>query len=248
LFDGLLPTLAAFEMPLPLGGTSNHFRRRALEVVGGWDPYNVTEDADLGLRLARFGYRAQTIDLPTLETAPTTLGAWRKQRTRWFKGWMQTWLVHMRDPVKLARDLGPRGFLGFGLVGTGLIASSLIYPAYLLTLGILFTKPMILWGDGGVFAAAVAGLNLFNLAGGLAAMGQLSSRALKLRQRNEHPRWLPLLPIYWLLMSYASYRAIWELVMRPHHWAKTPHAQRPVPLGAPAPRLNPPATVPRLVR
>ncbi len=89
LFDGLLPTLAALGMPLPLGGTSNHFRRRALEEVGGWDPYNVTEDADLGLRLARFGYRSATFDLPTLEEAPSSLGSWMRQRTRWFKGWMR---------------------------------------------------------------------------------------------------------------------------------------------------------------
>ena len=89
LFDGLLPTLAALDMPLPLGGTSNHFRREALVEVGGWDPFNVTEDADLGLRLARFGYRSGTIDLPTFEEAPATLGPWMRQRTRWFKGWMR---------------------------------------------------------------------------------------------------------------------------------------------------------------
>ena len=90
LFDGLLPTLAAHAMPLPLGGTSNHFRRAALEAVGGWDPFNVTEDADLGLRFARFGYRALTMPLATHEDAPVTFRAWLNQRTRWFKGWMQT--------------------------------------------------------------------------------------------------------------------------------------------------------------
>ena len=89
LFDALLPTLAAFGMPLPLGGTSNHFRRAALERAGGWDPFNVTEDADLGIRLARLGYRCATLDLPTLEDAPTSLRTWTKQRTRWFKGWMR---------------------------------------------------------------------------------------------------------------------------------------------------------------
>jgi cellulose synthase/poly-beta-1,6-N-acetylglucosamine synthase-like glycosyltransferase len=89
LFDGLLPALAKLGMPLPLGGTSNHFRRAALEAVGGWDPFNVTEDADLGIRLARFGYRAATIALPTLEEAPADLGPWIRQRTRWFKGWMR---------------------------------------------------------------------------------------------------------------------------------------------------------------
>lgn len=90
LFRRLLPWLAANRFMFPLGGTSNHFRRAALEEVGGWDPYNVTEDADLGLRLARFGYRAETISCPTLEDAPEDFRSWRLQRMRWFKGWMQT--------------------------------------------------------------------------------------------------------------------------------------------------------------
>lgn len=150
LFDGLLPALARLGMPIPLGGTSNHFRRSALEAVGGWDPFNVTEDADLGLRLARLGYRSGTLDLPTLEEAPATVGPWLRQRTRWFKGWMQTWLVHTRDPRRLARELGTRGSLGFTLIGTGLIVSSLIYPVYLVTLIAMATNPLGLWGDGGI--------------------------------------------------------------------------------------------------
>jgi hypothetical protein len=89
LFDGLLPYLASKGLPLPLGGTSNHFRRTTLEEIGGWDPYNVTEDADIGLRLARFGHRVGTITLPTYEEAPVRFGAWMRQRTRWFKGWMR---------------------------------------------------------------------------------------------------------------------------------------------------------------
>lgn len=126
-----------------------HFRRAALEEVGGWDPYNVTEDADLGIRLARFGYECGTLDLPTCEDAPTTPGAWLKQRTRWSKGWMQTWLVHTRRPWRLLRDLGWRGFLGFNLVSTGLIASSFLYPVYLAMLIWVAADPLHLWGDGG---------------------------------------------------------------------------------------------------
>ena len=108
LFDGLLPALAALGMPLPLGGTSNHFRRIVLEKVGGWDPFNVTEDADIGFRLARFGYRSATIDLPTMEDAPISIGPWFRQRSRWFKGWMQTWLVHTRHPQLANSDSSAR--------------------------------------------------------------------------------------------------------------------------------------------
>ncbi len=89
LFRGMLPWLSANRLLLPLGGTSNHFRRAALEEVGGWDPYNVTEDADLGMRLARFGYRTETIACPTYENGPDTFATWLPQRTRWFKGWMR---------------------------------------------------------------------------------------------------------------------------------------------------------------
>ncbi len=226
LFDGLLPALAALDMPLPLGGTSNHFRREALVEVGGWDPFNVTEDADLGLRLARFGYRSGTIDLPTLEEAPATLGPWMRQRTRWFKGWMQTWLVHTRRPLRLLHELGWRRFLGFNLIGTGLIVSALIHPVYFATLVVMATDPLSLWGDGGAFAAMVVGVNLFNLFAGYTAMAALAMRTLELRGHGHEARALVLLPVYWLLMSVASYRALIQLVVHPHKWEKTPHRGR----------------------
>ena len=215
-------------MPLPLGGTSNHFRRVVLEKIGGWDPYNVTEDADIGFRLARFGYRSASIDLPTLEDAPLAVGPWLRQRTRWFKGWMQTWLVHTRHPQRLARELGAAGSLGFTLTSTGLIVSSMIYPVYLFTLLAMVTDPVALWGDGGVFDAMVLGLNLFNLVGGYMAMALLAERALTLRGRRAAIRGVMLLPVYWLLMSLATYRALIELAFRPHHWEKTPHRRRRV--------------------
>ncbi len=226
LFDGLLPALAALDMPLPLGGTSNHFRREALEEVGGWDPFNVTEDADLGVRLARFGYRSGTIDLPTLEEAPATVWPWMRQRTRWFKGWMQTWLVHSRQPLRLLRELGWRRFLGGNLIGTGLIVSALIHPVYLATVVALATDPLALWGDGGIFASAVIGLNLFNLFAGYAAMVALARGTLALRREGRGAWVLVLLPLYWFLMSLACYRALFQLIVRPHTWEKTPHRGR----------------------
>ncbi|MBI3702856.1 MAG: glycosyltransferase, partial [Rhizobiales bacterium] len=118
-FDVFLPGLAALQLPLPLGGSSNHFHTATLREVGGWDPYNVTEDADLGMRLARFGYRSGVIDSTTYEEAPARFGPWLRQRTRWFKGWIQTWLVHMRQPRRLLRDLGLPGFLSFQLIVGG---------------------------------------------------------------------------------------------------------------------------------
>lgn len=98
LFDGLLPALDRLELPIPLGGTSNHFRASALNWLMAWDPFNVTEDADLGIRLARNGYRCAMLESTTYEEAPAGFMSWLRQRTRWLKGYMQTWLVHMRDP------------------------------------------------------------------------------------------------------------------------------------------------------
>lgn len=237
LFDGLLPALAALRLPLPLGGTSNHFRRGALERVGGWNPFNVTEDADLGIRLARFGYRSATLTLPTWEEAPATLGAWLRQRTRWFKGWMQTWLVHMRHPLLLVRQIGLRGFVGFNLIGAGMLISALIHPIYLATLVIVAANPLALWDEAGAFGAAVIGINLFNLIAGYLSVAMLTSRALALRGRSHELPALIGMPFYWLLMAAACMRALVQLVARPHHWEKTPHVGRPRPAG-PAPRFS----------
>ena len=129
-FDVFLGGLAALDLPLPLGGSSNHFATAVLREVGGWDAWNVTEDADLGMRLARFGYRSGVIASTTYEEAPARLGPWLRQRTRWFKGWMQTWLVHMRAPVRLWRDLGAAGFWTFQLVVGGNVLSALVHPLF----------------------------------------------------------------------------------------------------------------------
>jgi cellulose synthase/poly-beta-1,6-N-acetylglucosamine synthase-like glycosyltransferase len=123
-FREMLPLLARLRLPLPLGGSSNHFRTQALRAVGGWDPYNVTEDADLGYRLASNGYRTGVIAPPTYEEAPTTFGAWLKQRTRWIKGHMQTWLVLMRNPIRTAREMGLTAFAAMQLILLGGIVAS----------------------------------------------------------------------------------------------------------------------------
>lgn len=228
LFDGLLPALVELRLPLPLGGTSNHFRRAALEAVGGWDPFNVTEDADLGIRLARFGYEIGTLTFPTLEEAPVTCGPWLRQRTRWLKGWLHTWLVQMRRPIRLWRDLGTRRMLGFQALGLGMIVSALAHPIFLATPILLLLNPSRLWSDGNLLVAALAGLSIFNLTAGYAAMATLAARTLPLRGRSSLSGFLYLLPLYWLLMTIACLLALAEFAFRPHHWSKTPHVGRPL--------------------
>lgn len=104
-FREILPMLARLNLPLALGGSSNHFRIEAVRAAGGWDPHNVTEDIDLGFRLARDGWRGGVIAPPTWEEAPIKLGAWLTQRTRWVKGHLHTWLVLMRNPFRTAREM-----------------------------------------------------------------------------------------------------------------------------------------------
>jgi len=223
LFDGLLPALAALGIPVPLGGTSNHFRLSVLKKIGGWDCYNVTEDADVGVRLARFGYRTAVIDLPTLEEAPTDARIWFRQRTRWFKGWLQTFLVHTRQPLRLVRELGAVGALGFMLTSAGILLSAMVYPINLTTVVLALLHPLDVWESGSAVHAAAIGIYFFNLAGGHAAMALLAVRALRRRGRTGLAGGIWLLPAYWLFMSLAAYWAVVELALRPHHWAKTPH-------------------------
>ncbi len=139
LFRRLLPALGFYRLPLPLGGTSNHFRTALLRASGGWDPFNVTEDADLGMRLCRMGYRSSTLTLPTYEDAPTEFRVWLAQRTRWYKGWLQTWLVLMRQPLRTARDMGPLSFLVFQLLVGGMLVAALSHPGLIVfvTLSVL---------------------------------------------------------------------------------------------------------------
>jgi len=224
LFRGLLPMLAAHRLPLPLGGTSNHFRTDLLRAAGGWDPYNVTEDADLGMRLHRLGYRAEVLKRPTLEDAPTERPVWIKQRTRWFKGWMQTWLVMMRNPVTLRREMGTRGFLVFQLLIGGMLLSSLGHPLILLfplfTVWTLLDSPT---ATISLFDQLLFGMDIANILGSYAIFLAVGKGAMtEPEQRRVGRRWLGV-PAYWMLVSFAAWRSLLELNANPFLWNKTPH-------------------------
>jgi cellulose synthase/poly-beta-1,6-N-acetylglucosamine synthase-like glycosyltransferase len=224
LFGRFLPYLAQRGLVLPLGGTSNHFRRAALEEVGAWDPYNVTEDADLGVRLARHGYRSGVIHAPTGEDAPERAMVWVKQRSRWLKGWAQTWLVHMRDPAGLKADLGIGSFVGLQVLLAGLLLSSLLHPVLLFTGGGLAAKAV---AGGGLPPAQVVlfALDVFNIALGYGAFLLLGWRSAP-AERRDFWKMVLYTPLYWMMMSVAAWRALEQLLIRPHHWEKTPHARR----------------------
>jgi len=221
LFNGILPVLGRWRMPMPLGGTSNHFKMDALRSVGSWDPYNVTEDADLGIRLARNGYFCSTITLPTYEEAPPKWTAWKTQRTRWLKGWMQTILVHSREPLQLIADMGFKRALFFHLFLTAIVLSALAHPVLVVvTIGSIIS---ILGEANSISQLFVAGLGLAVLVGGYTTHALLSLAVLKTHGKQGKAAWLVVLPFYWLLISYTGWRALAHLLYRPHVWEKTPH-------------------------
>lgn len=222
LFQGLLPVLESVGAPIPLGGTSNHFRLDALRHAGGWDPWNVTEDADLGVRLMRLGYRCGTITLPTLEEAPPHLGGWVRQRTRWIKGWIQTVLVHTRSPRRLRSEIGLRAEFLFYMILAMPVISILAHPFCLLqvlvNLYAVACGARLSNGEAMLLAGAV-----FNLAAGYSTYGAL---AHEIAGRMGHPnrsRMVAFLPAYWALMSYAGWRAVWKFIVKPFQWEKTTH-------------------------
>jgi cellulose synthase/poly-beta-1,6-N-acetylglucosamine synthase-like glycosyltransferase len=223
LFDALLPALARLEMPVPLGGTSNHFRRETLIAVGGWDPFNVTEDADLGFRLARRGWQTAVLQSTTWEEAPVSFSRWLGQRTRWLKGWMQTYLVHTRQPWRLGAELGLRGALGFHVLMGGLVFLALMHPLFYVALAYHAASGQ-LWAPAETTAGAafwvVAWVNL--------AAGYLTSMVLGAacvwRRGQPGLMWSVLsMPLCWLLVSAAAYRALYQLVTDPYLWEKTEH-------------------------
>jgi glycosyltransferase XagB len=227
LFRVLLPHLAAARLPVPLGGTSNHFRTRVLQQVGGWDPYNVTEDADLGLRLYRLGYRCGTLTRPTYEEAPIGRDAWLGQRTRWFKGWLQTWLVLMRHPSRLVSEMGLWPSLVFQVLIGGLILSSLAHPLIVAYLGLitwsLFFQPAFTVGP---LELTLFTLDMINIFGSYAVFIALGRGGMAESEQAAVGRHWMMTPVYWLLLSVAAWRAVGELRHNPFFWNKTAH--RPV--------------------
>ncbi|MEN3222681.1 glycosyltransferase [Mycolicibacterium porcinum] len=220
-FGYLLPGMMVSSSPIPLGGTSNHLRRDILREIGAWDPFNVTEDADLGLRIASYGYRTAVIDSYTLEEANSDAINWVRQRSRWYKGYLQTWLVHIREPLKLYRTLGLRSFVRFNLVlaGTPIIA----------VLNLLFWFITVLWflGQPGVVAQVFPPLIYFPaliamIIGNVTVM-YMNMIALREDDRSDLLLAALSVPLFWLMMSIAAAKGLYQLIRQPSYWEKTFH-------------------------
>jgi cellulose synthase/poly-beta-1,6-N-acetylglucosamine synthase-like glycosyltransferase len=220
-FDYMLPGLDRLGLPIPLGGTSNHFLLSRLRHLGGWDPFNVTEDADLGIRASCEGFTVGVIRSTTYEEANRAGKNWIRQRSRWIKGYMQTWLVHNRNPISLIRQIGLRRWLSyqFFIGGTCLtfLANPILWLFYVVW---LIARPS--WTDQifGSWLVLIASFNFFfgNLIGiyqGLVAV---------FRRRLFHLVPYALTnPFYWWMHSIAAYMGLWQLFTKPFYWEKTVH-------------------------
>jgi cellulose synthase/poly-beta-1,6-N-acetylglucosamine synthase-like glycosyltransferase len=226
----MLPGLEALRLPIPLGGTSNHFRTEALRRLGGWDPFNVTEDADLGIRAAALGFTVGVVNSTTFEEANRAVGNWIRQRSRWIKGYMQTVLVHTRQPVTFTRVTGLRQALGFLL----LVAGTPITFLLALPLWGVFAASLIVPSPvyAQLFPGWVLWLSLFNLIVGNTLMIYVCMMGAFKRERYHLVLWALLNPLYWFLHSVAAYKALGQLVTRPHYWEKTAHGISRVPAPA----------------
>jgi cellulose synthase/poly-beta-1,6-N-acetylglucosamine synthase-like glycosyltransferase len=219
-FRVTLPGLARLGMPVPLGGTTLFFRREVLERIGGWDAHNVTEDADLGMRLFRRGYRTELIDSVTREEANCRPLPWARQRSRWIKGYMMTWRVHMQRPRRLWTELGPAGFLIFHILTLGSFGQAILGPVlmsvWLVAAGLPHPLAPILTGGGLLTLSALClGCEALRLAVALTGL-----------RRSGHgfrPGWALIAHLLVPLAFLAALKALWELLFRPFFWDKTEH-------------------------
>lgn len=220
-FDYLLPGLDRLKFPLPLGGTSNHFDMEKLKQLGGWDPFNTTEDADLGVRAYANGYRVGVINSTTFEEANSQAKNWIRQRSRWVKGYMQTWLVFSRHPIKLLRGIGLKGWLSFNFFVGGTPLTLLINPLTWAVFVIwVLTKTKIIEP---FFPPVLLYISIFNLLFGNFLGIYLNMIAVFKRKYYYLIPYSYLNPVYWLFHSVASYKALWQLFTNPFYWEKTQH-------------------------
>jgi cellulose synthase/poly-beta-1,6-N-acetylglucosamine synthase-like glycosyltransferase len=227
-FTFFLPGLASMGAPIPLGGTSNHFRRVVLRSLGGWDPYNVTEDADLGIRMAREGYKVRVLESFTMEEANSDFVNWVKQRSRWYKGYLQTFFVHLRSPRELRRELGWKGLAHFCVFVGGTPVLAFLNPLFWVMTAIWFVvHPAFIQQ---IFPAPVYYIGLICWAFGNFLLGYLTLLSCRITRRGEL-LWAALaVPLYWVMMSLAAAKASWQLVGSPTFWEKTVHGlQRQAP-------------------
>ena len=220
-FGLCLPGLDRLQAPIPLGGTSNHFRLNILRKVKGWDEYNVTEDCDLGLRLFSMGYRTRILESTTWEQACPYVPFWIKQRSRWVKGYVQTYCIHTRDFFRFHERMGFLNSLQFHLLIGGTFLSQLINPLYW-----VMTFLWLVWRPEGLdqyFPVPIFAMGSFCLFVGNFVFIYTTALACIRRGVGYLAKLSFLMPFYWMMMSVAAWKGTLQLLWAPHHWEKTKH-------------------------
>ncbi len=222
-FDLSLVGMQSINTAIPLGGTSNHFRTGDLKQLEGWDPFNVTEDADLGVRLFKAGYRTAIIDSTTLEEANSDIFNWIRQRSRWIKGYMQTYLVHMRNPVEFVRENGIHAFI-FQLVVGGKIAFIFINPIlWVATISYFALNSLVGPTIEALYPAHIFYMAVSSLVFGNFLFVYYYMVGCAKREQWSLMKYVFLVPFYWLIVSVAGVKALYQLIFKPHFWEKTVH-------------------------
>lgn len=223
-FDLVLPGMQSLQGPIPLGGTSNHLRKRDVVKLKGWDAFNVTEDCDLGIRLAKQGYTTAIFESTTLEEANSHFWNWYGQRSRWIKGYIQTYLVHMRNPKDFTDNGKHYHLAAFQFIVGGKILSMFINPLmWCITIAYFALRP---WAGGFIesfFPSIVLYIGVFSFVFGNFLYLYYYMIACAKRGHYDLIKYVYLVPFYWLMMSFASWRAVYEMIVKPHYWAKTLH-------------------------
>jgi cellulose synthase/poly-beta-1,6-N-acetylglucosamine synthase-like glycosyltransferase len=220
-FSFFLPGLASMRAPIPLGGTSNHFRRVVLQSLGAWDPFNVTEDADLGIRMFREGYTVRVLESVTLEEANSDFVNWMKQRSRWLKGYLQTYLVHLRQPRQLTRELGWKGMVHYTMFVGGTPILAMINPVFwLMTIVWFIARPPFIEA---IFPAPIYYLGLLSWAFGNFLLVYVTVMSCRIGHRGRLLLPALFVPVYWVMMSLAAVKALFQLLRTPDFWEKTQH-------------------------
>lgn len=219
-FDYYLEGLDRVGAPIPLGGTSNHFKTRKLRELGGWDPYNMTEDADLGVRISRAGFKTAMLNSYTYEEAASRLKSWIRQRSRWYKGYVQTYLVHMRHPRQLIKEMGWKQFFYFQLTFGGNIFLPLVNPLLWAVTLLTLTVPGIFQF---LFFYPIVYFCMFNLIVGNIVYILLHMGPYIIKKNYTSIPLAVIIPLYWVLISVGAWRGTLQLITKPFYWEKTEH-------------------------
>ena len=222
-FDLVLPGLQLLNTNIPLGGTSNHFKTRVLRYLDGWDPFNVTEDCDLGVRLFRAGFSTAIIDSTTYEEANSRVKNWLKQRSRWIKGYLQTYFVHNRNFIEFIRTRGLHAFLFQLVIGARMIFMMVNPLLWLITISYFAFRASLGPTIESFYPIPVFYLALIPMVFGNFIYLFNYMIACAKRGHWELIKYVFFIPFYWALASAASFIALYQLIVKPHYWEKTKH-------------------------